>query len=82
VRAQVITSEAHLGCIDDTFCVAHGGQQLAFWNAHHDERGFAPTTTFATNESGRKAPRLRSRQGAGDESYHKPWPSKSACSKT
>ncbi len=28
--------------IDDTFCVAHGGQQLAFWNAHHDERGFAP----------------------------------------
>jgi hypothetical protein len=28
--------------IDDTFCVAHGGQQLAFWNAHHDERGFSP----------------------------------------
>lgn len=28
--------------IDDTFCVAHGGQQMAFWNAHHDERGFAP----------------------------------------
>jgi Transposase DDE domain group 1 len=28
--------------IDDTFCTAHGGQQLAFWNAHHDERGFAP----------------------------------------
>jgi hypothetical protein len=27
--------------IDDTFCVAHGGQQLAFWNAHHDERGLA-----------------------------------------
>jgi Transposase DDE domain group 1 len=26
--------------IDDTFCAAHGGQQLAFWNAHHDERGF------------------------------------------
>jgi hypothetical protein len=22
-------------------CPAHGGQQLAFWNAHHDERGFA-----------------------------------------
>jgi hypothetical protein len=20
----------------------HGGQQLAFWNAHYDERGFAP----------------------------------------
>jgi hypothetical protein len=28
--------------IDDSFCTAHGGQQLAFWNAHHDERGFAP----------------------------------------
>ena len=28
--------------IDDTFCTAHGGQQLSFWNAHHDERGFAP----------------------------------------
>jgi hypothetical protein len=27
--------------IDDTFCAAHSGQQLAFWNAHHDERGFA-----------------------------------------
>jgi Transposase DDE domain group 1 len=27
--------------IDDTFCAAYGGQQLAFWNAHHDERGFA-----------------------------------------
>jgi hypothetical protein len=27
--------------IDDTFCAAHVGQQLAFWNAHHDERGFA-----------------------------------------
>ena len=27
--------------IDDTFNAAHGGQQLAFWNAHHDERGFA-----------------------------------------
>jgi hypothetical protein len=27
--------------IDDTFCAAHGAQQLAFWNGHHDERGFA-----------------------------------------
>jgi hypothetical protein len=26
--------------IDDTFCAAHGGQQLAFWNAREDERGF------------------------------------------
>jgi hypothetical protein len=28
--------------IDDTFCAAHGGQQLAFWNAHENERGFSP----------------------------------------
>ena len=28
--------------IDDTFCPAHGGQQMTFWNAHEDERGFAP----------------------------------------
>ena len=27
--------------IDDTLCAAHGGQQLAFWNVHYDERGFA-----------------------------------------
>jgi hypothetical protein len=27
--------------IDDTFCAAHGAQQLAFWNAHHDERSLA-----------------------------------------
>ena len=28
--------------IDDAFCAAHGGQQLAFWNAHQNERGFSP----------------------------------------
>lgn len=28
--------------IDDTFDAAHGGQQMTFWNAHHDERGFQP----------------------------------------
>ena len=32
--------------IDDTFCAAHGSQQLAFWNAHHDERGFAPMNIY------------------------------------
>lgn len=32
--------------IDDTFCAAHGGQQLAFWNAHHDERGFTPMHVY------------------------------------
>jgi hypothetical protein len=31
--------------IDDTFCAARGAQQLAIWNAHHDERGFE---VFAT----------------------------------
>jgi hypothetical protein len=28
--------------IDDTFSAAYGGQQLAFWNAHENERGFSP----------------------------------------
>lgn len=32
--------------IDDTFDAAHGGQQLTFWNAHHDERGFAPMHVY------------------------------------
>jgi hypothetical protein len=32
--------------IDDTFCAAHGGQQLAFWNAHHDERGLHQCTSI------------------------------------
>ena len=34
-------ASSEIADIDDTFCAAHGGQQLAFWNAHHDERGFA-----------------------------------------
>ena len=34
--------------IDDTFSAAHGGQQLAFWNAHHDERGFATMHVYDT----------------------------------
>jgi Transposase DDE domain group 1 len=32
--------------IDDTFCAAYGGQQLAFWNSNHDERGFAPVHIY------------------------------------
>jgi hypothetical protein len=28
--------------IDDTLDRVHGGQQLSFWNAHHDERCFMP----------------------------------------
>jgi hypothetical protein len=39
--AAVKPREQEILDIDDTFCAAHGGQQLAFWNAHHDERGFA-----------------------------------------
>jgi hypothetical protein len=41
VGATVKPHKQEILDIDDTFCAAHGGQQLAFWNAHHDERGFA-----------------------------------------
>jgi hypothetical protein len=33
--------------IDDT----HGGQQQAFWNAHHDERGFASMPLSVVTQS-------------------------------
>jgi hypothetical protein len=39
--ATVTPGKVEMFDIDDTFVAAHGGQQLAFWNAHHDERGFA-----------------------------------------
>ena len=39
--ATVTPGKLEILDIDDTFSAAHGGQQLAFWNAHHDERGFA-----------------------------------------
>ena len=39
--AHVTAGHRDILDIDDTFNVVHGGQQLAFWNAHHDERGFA-----------------------------------------
>jgi Transposase DDE domain group 1 len=45
--------------IDDTFCVAHGGQQLAFWNAHHDERGFASMHIYHAGSSAPLATILR-----------------------
>lgn len=32
--------------IDDTFDAVHGGQQLAFWNGFHQERGFAPLHVY------------------------------------
>jgi hypothetical protein len=44
--------------IGDTFCAAHGGQQLAFWNAHYDERGFAsmPHLSCGERHAGRGHP--------------------------
>jgi hypothetical protein len=39
--ATVTPGEVEMFDIDDSFVAAHGGQQLAFWNAHQDERGFA-----------------------------------------
>src|SRR5215831_9269633 len=40
--ASVTPGEEEIFDIDDAFCTAHGGQQIAFWNAHQDERGFSP----------------------------------------
>jgi hypothetical protein len=42
--------------IDDTFCAAHGGQQLAFWNAHHVERGLS-MHIYHARRAPRRAPR-------------------------
>jgi hypothetical protein len=39
--ASVTPGKVEMFDIDDAFVTAHGGQQLAFWNAHQDERGFA-----------------------------------------
>lgn len=38
--------------IDDTLDIVHGGQQLSFWNAHHDERCFLPIHIYHV-ESGK-----------------------------
>jgi len=43
---HVTPSHCDIFDIDDTFAVAYGGQQLTFWNAHHDERGFAPMHVY------------------------------------
>jgi len=40
--ASVIPGKEEIFDIDDAFYVAHGGQQLALWNGHEDERGFSP----------------------------------------
>jgi hypothetical protein len=42
--------------IGDTFCAAHGGQQLAFWNTHRDERGFATMHIYDMATGGALAP--------------------------
>jgi hypothetical protein len=39
--ATITPSHRDIFDIDDTFNAAYGGQQLTFWNAHQDERGFA-----------------------------------------
>lgn len=44
--ARVTPSHRDIFDIDDTFDAAHGNQQLTFWNAHHDERGFAPMHVY------------------------------------
>ena len=44
--ARITPGNRDIFDIDDTFDAAHGGQQLTFWNAHHDERGFAPMHVY------------------------------------
>lgn len=38
--------------IDDTLDIVHGGQQLSFWNGHHEERCFMPIHVYHV-ESGK-----------------------------
>lgn len=44
--ARVTPAYRDIFDIDDTFDAAHGGQQMTLWNAHHDERGFAPMHVY------------------------------------
>ena len=53
--------------IDDTFCATHGGQQLRFWNAHHDERGFASMHIFTLRAAKPVATILRRHAPQGHE---------------
>jgi len=39
--ARVSPAHRNVFDIDDSFNAAYGGQQLSFWNAHYDERGFS-----------------------------------------
>ncbi len=57
--ARVSPSHRDIFDIDDTFDAAHGGQQLTFWNAHHDERGFAPMHVYHAGSG------FRSRRSCG-----------------
>ena len=65
--ARVAPSYRDIFDIDDTFDAAHGGQQLAFWNAHHDERGFAPMHVYHAQTAYRLRPSCarRRRRTAG-----------------
>jgi hypothetical protein len=57
--ATVTPGKVEMFDIDDTFVAAHGGQQLAFWNAHHDERGFATMHIYHVRTSAPVAMILR-----------------------
>jgi hypothetical protein len=47
--ARVTPGHRDILDIDDSFHAAYGSQQLAFWNAHHDERGFASMHVYHAN---------------------------------
>jgi hypothetical protein len=49
--ARVTPAHRDIFDIDDTFDAAHGGQQMTLWNAHHDERGFAPMHVYHAGTS-------------------------------
>lgn len=65
--AHVTPSHRDIFDIDDTFDAAHGGQQLAFWNAHHDERGFAPIHVYHAGSGLPVAMILRATKTPGGE---------------
>ena len=44
--ASVAPGKEEFFDIDDTFYAADGGQQLALWNGHEDERGFSPMRIY------------------------------------
>ena len=57
--------------IDDTFCAAHSGQQFAFWNAHHDERGFASMHIYHVASGAPVAAILRPARSQGQRGAHR-----------